>query len=196
MIIILNGSPSAGKTSIIKEMQKLYPKPLLDLGIDNIWKIIPEHYKEFGEKSAEGYSFIQTTDDTDHPIVEVKRGQLAQQIDHTMAQVIKCIADCDHDVIADMVLREKTTLNHYIKALANHTVYFIRVTCDLDELERREQSRGNRIIGLAREHRGFVDHYKAFYDLIIDSTYCSPAECAQKILDFIQKTPHPQSFKK
>jgi len=34
MIIIINGCASAGKTSIIKEMQKLCNKPLLHVGID------------------------------------------------------------------------------------------------------------------------------------------------------------------
>ena len=196
MIIIINGAPSAGKSSTIKEMQKLYDKPLLHIGIDRFWAMIPDQYKEFGAKATEGYSFTQTTDQNNNPIVEVKSGPFAQQIDYTMAQVVKCIADCGHDVAVDEIITEKISLDRYVKALENHNVYFIGIVCDLEELEKREQLRGNRLIGLARGHIDSVHQYKDYYDLIIDSTHCSPATCAQNILDFIQRTPHPQGFKK
>lgn len=196
MIIIINSPPSAGKTTIIKELQKLYDKPLLHQGIDNFWKMIPDQYKECGEKAAEGYAFIQTTDNDNNPVIEVKRGPFAEHMDHTMAKVIQCLADCGHDVAVDVVLRKKIILDHYIKTLNNHTVYFIGITCDTDELERREKSRANRMIGLAKGCTDFIDQYKDYYDLIIDSTYDSAATCAQNILDFIQKTPTPTRFKR
>jgi len=196
MIIIINGPPSAGKTSIIKEMQKLYDKPLLHVGIDRFWAMIPDQYKEFGTKASEGYSFIQTIDHDNNPIVHVKSGPFAQQIDHTMTQVIKCMADCGHDVAVDAILTEKIHFDHYVEALEKHVDYFVGIVCDLEELERREKLRGNRIVGLARGHIGSIHQHKEYYDLVIDSTHYSPTTCAQNILDFIQKTPNPQGFKK
>ncbi len=35
MIILINGCPSAGKSTIAKELQKLHDKPLLHTGIDH-----------------------------------------------------------------------------------------------------------------------------------------------------------------
>ena len=192
MIIIINGAPSAGKTSIIKEMQKIYPQPLLHMGIDRFWAMIPDQYKEFGEKASEGYSFVRTVDGGNNPIIHVRSGPFAQQIDNTMAHVVKCLADCGHDVAVDEILTEKISLQHYLNTLKNHTVYFIGVRCDLQELERREKARGNREIGLARGHVDIVHQHKDYYDLVIDSTNCDAATCAQNILDFISSTPRSQ----
>ena len=36
-LLILNGPSSAGKTSLIKELQKLWPRPLFTTGIDAIF---------------------------------------------------------------------------------------------------------------------------------------------------------------
>lgn len=196
MIIIINGAPSAGKTSIIKEIQKLYDKPLLHTGVDHFWEMIPDQYKEFGEKADAGYSFVQTVDDDNSPVIQVKSGALSQEIDHTIAQVVKCLADCGHAVAIDEILWEGRTLHDYAHAFKNHTVYFIGIVCDLKKLEKREKLRGDRLIGLARGLINFVHLHKDYYDLTIDSTNCDAATCAQNILDFISNTPHPQGFKK
>lgn len=197
MIIILNGCASAGKTSIIKEMQKLYDKPLLHVGIDRFWAMIPDQYKEFGEKAAEGYFFSQTIDGSvNSPIVHVKRGPFGEQISATMPRVIKCFADCDHDVAVDEIFTDDIQLHNYIKELPDHTVYFVGVVCELHELERREKQRGNRSLGLARGQIDFIHKHKNYYDLIIDSTYCDARSCAQNVLNFIQQTPQPLGFKK
>ncbi|MBS0585452.1 MAG: hypothetical protein JSR76_04015 [Verrucomicrobia bacterium] len=37
MIIFLNGTSSAGKTSVAKKIQELYPEPLLHMGIDSFF---------------------------------------------------------------------------------------------------------------------------------------------------------------
>lgn len=197
MIIILNGCASASKTSIIKEMQKLYDKPLLHVGIDRFWAMIPDQYKEYGSKAHEGYLFSQTVDGSDNsPIVHVKKGPFGDQIAATMPQVIKCFADCGHDVAVDEIFTGDVPLHHYVKALQDHTVYFVGIVCELHELERREKQRGNRSLGLARGQIDFIHKHKNYYDLIIDSTHCDAMICAQNVLTFIQQTPQPLGFKK
>src|SRR5438445_10332694 len=103
MIVIVNGCSSAGKTSIIKEMQNLYDKPLLHTGLDRFWAMIPDQYKEYGSKAYEGYLFSQTTSNDNNPIVHVKKGPFGKQIAATMPQVIKCFANCGHDVEVDEI---------------------------------------------------------------------------------------------
>jgi chloramphenicol 3-O phosphotransferase len=197
MIVIINGCASAGKTSIIKEMQKLCDKPLLHVGIDRFWAMIPDQYKEYGPKAHEGYLFSQTADNDNNPIVHVKKGPFGEQISTTMPQVIKCFADCGHDVAVDTIFTDDIQLCDYVKALQDHTVYFVGIVCELQELERREKQRGNRSLGLARGQIDFIhQHNKDYYDLIIDSTRCDAAECAQSILNFIYATPVPQGFKR
>jgi len=176
-------------------MQSLHNGPLLHAGIDRFWAMIPDQYKECGAKAEEGYLFSQTFDHHNNPTVQIQRGPFAQQFDYTMPRVIKCLADYGHDVVVDTIITDNARLCDYAKVLQQHTVYFVGVVCDLEELERRERERGNRILGLARGQLDFVHQHKNYYDLIIDSTYCDPTTSAQKILDFIRETPAPQGFK-
>jgi chloramphenicol 3-O phosphotransferase len=196
MIIIINGCASAGKTSIIKEMQKLCNKPLLHVGIDRFWAMIPDQYKEYGSKAGEGYFFLRTVDDNNNPIVHVKKGPFGEQISTTIPQVIKCFADCGNDVAVDTIFTDDVELYKYVYALRDHTVYFVGIVCELQELEKREKQRGNRSLGLARGQIDSIHTYKDYYDLIIDSTHCDAATCAQNILNFINSTPVPVGFKK
>ncbi|HLJ30995.1 MAG TPA: hypothetical protein VKU36_01030 [Candidatus Babeliales bacterium] len=196
MIIIINGCASAGKTSIIKEMQKLCNKPLLHVGIDRFWAMIPDQYKEYGSKADEGYSFSRTVDDNNNPIVHVKKGSFGEQISTIIPQVIKCFADCGNDVAVDTIFTDGEELYKYVHALQDHTVYFVGIVCELQELERREKQRGNRSLGLARGQIDSIHTYKDYYDLIIDSTHCDATACAQNILNFIYTTSSPEGFKK
>jgi len=75
-------------------------------------------------------------------------------------------------------------------------VYFIGIVCSLEELEKREKQRGNRILGLARGHIDVIHKNKEYYDLVVDTTHCNALTCAQNILNFIENNPDPIGFKK
>lgn len=196
IIVILNGVGSSGKSSIIREMQKLYNKPLLHTGLDNFWEMVPAVYKGCGAKANEGFSFVQEVDVFNNPVVHIERGSLARQIDYTMPQMIKCLIDCGHDVAIDEILISDAILHNYATTLKKYKVYFVGVFCDLEELERREKSRGDRIIGLARGQIDLVHKHKKYYDLIVDATNSDPAVCAQTIFNYIKTTSCPQGLKK
>lgn len=197
MIIIINGCSSAGKSSIAKELQKLHDKPLLHTGIDRFWAMVPDHYKEFGSHAGEGYSFMQTVDNENNPVIHVQTGPFARHMDDTMPQVVKCLANYGHDVVVDEVfIRGDTIANNYATILREDTVYFVGIICDLQELERREKMRGNRCVGLARGQIDGVHTYIDYYDIVIDSTYRDAATCAQEIMNFIKTNQHPQGMKR
>jgi chloramphenicol 3-O phosphotransferase len=73
-IIIINGSSSAGKTSIIKHMQQISTTPLLTIGIDLLWEMIPPQYTNTGLKAQEGFLFVETKDDSGRPLITIKLG--------------------------------------------------------------------------------------------------------------------------
>ena len=58
---------------------------------------------------------------------------------------------------------------------------YVLVTCDVEELNRRERSRGDRLIGLASGLKHVEDKIKD-YDLVVDTTFYSPKEAAEIIL--------------
>ncbi len=80
----------------------------------------------------------------------------------------------DH-VTIDATLREQARTN-----LA--AAYWVGVTCDMDELARRETERGDRHIGFASGSLAVV-HEEMTYDLVVDSTNAPSALLAQQILD-------------
>jgi chloramphenicol 3-O phosphotransferase len=196
-IILLNGTSSAGKTTIAKALQELSgDNVLFHTGVDHFWKMVPrEFYDGFGTKSHETWQFVASTDHDDKPIVQVTAGPLGKKFSHTMAQFIKCLADCGHDVVVDEVLLNNESLHYYAQALREHKVYFVGVICDLVELERREIARGDRMVGLSRGLVDTVHQHENYYDIVIDTTSASGRECALKIWDAMEAIPHPQGLK-
>ena len=53
IIIILNGSPSSGKSSIAAALGHLYPKPLLAAGIDILIGMTPYKYMNKGMRGSQ-----------------------------------------------------------------------------------------------------------------------------------------------
>jgi chloramphenicol 3-O phosphotransferase len=134
-IIIINGSSSAGKSSIIAHMQKMSEKPLLVTGIDHAWMMVPSQYVQYGEKSDEGYRFVTSCDAEGNTIVLIESGCLGEYIDKAKLQIIKSLADSGIDVVVDEVLINESQYKKYIKNFQQCTVYFIGITCVLSELE-------------------------------------------------------------
>jgi len=77
--------------------------------------------------------------------------------------------------------------------LRSEDVLFVGVHCQLDELARREQARGDRPAGLA-EHQFDLVHSHGDYDLECDTSAASPRECAQQIKEFLPLRPTPTAF--
>jgi chloramphenicol 3-O phosphotransferase len=54
------------------------------------------------------------------------------------------------------------------------------VYCSVEELERREHTRGDRQIGLAREQQATI-HNSVIYDIEVDTSILNLEECAMNI---------------
>jgi len=63
------------------------------------------------------------------------------------------------------------------------------VKCDLETLEQREKSRGDRVIGMAKIFHQSEKNFRYPYDLTIDTTTNnSPFTSAKEILKFVEKS--------
>jgi chloramphenicol 3-O phosphotransferase len=194
MIIFLNGCSSAGKSTLARALQFLSEKPYLLIGIDTFFHMMPSAYVGFGDKADQGFHFIPEHDDLG-PLMRIENGPYGQALGKTIPKVIQTLADDGHDIILDEVLFGDESLNRYVGALKDHTVYFIGVMCDLKTLQEREILRGDRALGLGRDQIGRVHVPERSYDMIIDTTCTSAFDCGKAILKFIDENPNPQSFK-
>jgi chloramphenicol 3-O phosphotransferase len=59
-------------------------------------------------------------------------------------------------------------------------VLFVGVKCPLEVLEAREKGRGDRTLGQAAGQAGII-HQNCIYDLEVDTSQLSAAECAEQI---------------
>lgn len=194
MIIFLNGCSSAGKSTIARAFQFLSEKPYLLIGIDTFFHMMPAAYVGFGDKSDQGFHFIPEHDDLG-PLMRIENGPYGKAIGNTIPKVIQTLADDGHDMILDEVLFGDESLNRYVQALKDHTVYFIGVMCDLKTLQEREILRGDRALGLGRDQMGRVHTPERSYDMTVDTTCTSAFDCGKAILKFISENPNPQSFR-
>jgi chloramphenicol 3-O phosphotransferase len=82
------------------------------------------------------------------------------------------------------MLLDESVRDHWFEILRPLGAFFVGVSCDLNELERRERERGNRP-GLARWSTQRV-HSGVRYDMTVETTSKTPMRCAEEIVNEIK----------
>jgi len=110
-----------------------------------------------------------------------------------MHHTIKLFSDMGLNVIVDHVLEKQEWLDECVKILHENPVLFVHVTCQLEELQRREKERGDRNIGQGESQILMLKNAnpKDIYDITIDTHYNVKEECANKIIDMLN---YPEKF--
>ena len=177
-IILLNGTSSAGKTTIAKALQQVMDAPYLHVPIDSFEDMMPERQK-LGEPGS--------------PLWQSVFNRMLSGFHHSLA----ALANTGSNLIVDHLLIQgiepQNWLTECLDLLAPFTVYFVGVHCPLEELRRREQARGDRGIGLAEFQLSRV-HRHGIYDLEVDTTVLSAAQCALKIKELVERDAHPEAL--
>ena len=112
-----------------------------------------------------------------------------------MHQAIAALSKAGNNVIADHVLVEPAWLQECIELFSDLPAYLVGVRCPLEVLEQREKDRENRTLGQARAQFDLV-HAQALYDLEVDTSISSPAECALQIKAFIEAGNPPKALRR
>ena len=198
-IIFLNGSSSSGKTSIAKELQKLFDVPVLHMGIDNFLFMMPQEERWFKriqepEQTFNGpaFAFVKRIED-DKPVVAVEFGPWGEKLVSGMYEAMGAMVRQEFTIIVDDVIFSKENLNRAVRSFKQFKTYFIGVKCPLEVLEKREKERSDRAINMAR-HQYKVVHTFSPYDFEVDTSVLTPQECAQKIKSFMD-THEPEIFR-
>jgi len=191
-ILILNGTSSSGKTSIVRALQELLDAPYLDAGIDKFLWMLPKRYLN-EPLWHEVFEYIWHKDDgTAKP--EIMAGPLGHQLMSGMHHAIAVLARAGNNVIADHVLVEKRWLQECADLFSDFQAWFVGIRCPLEVLERRERERSDRTLGQARAQFHLV-HAHGLYDVEVDTSVYDPKECALQIKHHLQHGP-PSAFKR
>lgn len=171
LIIFLNGTSSSGKSSIARELLHI-----LDDGV-------------FFHLAVDTFNAMRTQRALDPEELDAALRRTRMGFHRSIA----AMAESGNDVVVDHVFSERWRLLDCLEVLRSEDVLFVGVHCQLDELARREQARGDRPAGLA-EHQFDLVHSHGDYDLECDTSAASPRECAQQIKEFLPLRPTPTAF--
>jgi chloramphenicol 3-O phosphotransferase len=176
-VIILNGIGSVGKSSTAKALQAITSKPFLYVAMDLFLDMLPEKLLSH----SDGLLFEAAQHDG-KPIVAIRAGPVLERVMRGMRHAIAAMAAQGNNLIVDEVMIESRTAGEYRDLLRPFDLRLVGLFAPLDVLEARERARGDREIGLARWQYGRV-HRDISYDLDVDTTTATPAECARLIRD-------------
>ncbi len=178
-LILLNGTSSAGKSSIVKCLQEKLQSPYLDMGLDKFLYMLPNHH-------LKQPLWKEVWDHT-------SAGEVGNRLMSGMHHSIKAMLDCGNSVIADHVLIEKNWVAELAELFHDQPAYFIGIDCPLEVVEKREQDRKDRTLGSARAQHPIVHQYP-HYDFSLDSSTMTPEEGADRILEFLASGASPVGF--
>jgi chloramphenicol 3-O phosphotransferase len=179
-IVVLNGAPRSGKTSICRSLQGRGPGDWVNLGVDASVRSVPARL---------------------HPGIGLRPGGECPDLEDSVVllygalfEAVAAHARRGLDVVVDVGLHES-----YSKPLGIHSlcarqliglsVLFVGVHCPLEVIwQRRKESWGQDVATADASLRTAVDRWQRdvhassrSYDLEVDTSMLTPAECADLI---------------
>lgn len=174
-IILVNGASSSGKSTLSKALQEKLEQPFWHYSIDHLVaaNILPQ-------AQIQSKEFLWSD----------LRPQFFSGFHHSLP----ALARSGNNLIVEHIVETQEWMRLLLELLAPFDVFFVGVHCPLLELERREQVRGNRRIGEARQDFETVHSFGA-YDLEIDSAQDLDAN-VETVISAWKERKHPSAFHK
>jgi chloramphenicol 3-O-phosphotransferase len=181
-IIYLNGTSSSGKTSITHALSQQLDQPYLHCPIDLFEQMILHH---------------QIERDVVPDLRAVQAGftaciaALASQGNNVIVDDVICEPFSDPGTQSPLTTQE--LLYQRVRTLHTFDLLYVKVACPIPIVEQREQTRGNRTLGLASFQFQRV-HQDSLYDIEVDTSQHTPDTCAAQILAALARTRSPRAF--
>jgi chloramphenicol 3-O phosphotransferase len=163
VVIVLNGTSSAGKTSIAQAIQRLASTPVLHASLDTFVDMF--HWPAIAKKEERW---------------ECHRTGVAN-----FHAALPILAASRFHLVVDHVFEQHAWFDACRYALKDRKTYFVGVRCSRPVLEAREKARGDRIIGMAAAQIDRVHEGKP-YAFEVDTSVQTAEACATAILAFIE----------
>ena len=171
-VILLNGASSSGKSSIGRALLAVLPDPWFLMPVDTI-------------------SGMRSTVHA-RALAEVEAQETLRRTRRGYHRAVAALASVGNDVIMDYPLSEPWRLDDLLDVLDGYEVTLVEIRCSPEELDRREKSRGDRLIGLASSQTTVFAH--GAFDIAVDTTSTAPEACAMTIANALSTVPAPKAF--
>lgn len=163
-VLLLIGPSSVGKSSVARELQQRLPGIWLSAGVDLFWGMLDEADLPSGEFRTDSEEMRRLT-----------RG---------WHRAVAALATEGNDAIVDELWTHPWWLEDWREALHGLPWWSVLLTASPETLAVRERERGDRPHGLAARDVAQPPD-PALFDLVLDTTAMSPADCAQAIVDLV-----------
>jgi len=178
-IIVVNGTSSSGKTTLVRALQAAAPDLWLEMGIDRFAYALPGRVN--GQPSWPLlFPYVRPDGRSDGPFT-IETPALGNRFITGMHATVAALADVGFNVIVDHVIVEPGWAAEMRSLWASYEVLFVGVRCPLDVVLERERERKDRTLGQA-EAQFAVVHRWGTYDVEVDTSALTPAEGARRIL--------------
>jgi chloramphenicol 3-O phosphotransferase len=199
-IVILNGAPLAGKSSIVKVIQETFDGVWMNLGVDVFARgVTPKRYQPgIGLRPGPGPGFGGDAPELE-PLVPTFYAALYESIAVHSRLGLKVVTDIGHhgaihqDILSDCAQR-----------LAGLPVLFVGVRCPIEEIMKRRNQAGREGGYVAGTDDDPVPppvalwqeevHKPGIYDLEVDTSLLSPQGCAEVIRQRLAEGPPGTAF--
>jgi len=215
-IIILNGAPRSGKSSIAAAIQETFDGVWMNLGVDTFVRhVTPKRYRPgIGLRPGGERPELE-------PLVRVMFAALYQSVAVHSRWGLNVVVDIGHH---DSYASSQGILKESAQRLASLPVLFVGVRCPIEVImERRDWGQPGRegqyltSVGRSRPCRAHAPsaarlsadpvplpvrlwqrdvHIPGIYDLDVDTSLLSPDECAELIRRRLDDGPAPSAFQR
>lgn len=192
-IIVLNGTSSAGKSTIAKAVQTMMDEPYLCTGVDHFQLAYPSGLVSIGNTLA-GELVGWQVRYSEGGLQEIRMGSVGLQMLEAMYRALTGISNAGVNVVIDDVIWNQQILETAVSILHTYPIYFFALDLSLAAAEQREKERGNRGPGNARYFYSLVYNLNDVYDARFDVENNDPETCAELIKTAVATT-QPAAFK-
>lgn len=186
-IIFLNGTSSAGKTTLAYALQERFNEPWLHIALDQFRDGLPAKYRGLnspqGSTGEAGLNVVPVTD-VGKPFTAIRFGAAGKKMLLGMRRAIRALVETGNNVIIDDIILEAEFLQDYLDVFAGLEVIFVGVRCPMETINKREAARPGRFPGTARGHME-ICHAHGDYDVSVDTATSSPQQCASQVIDYL-----------
>jgi chloramphenicol 3-O phosphotransferase len=192
-IVILNGTPRSGKSSIAGAIQRTFEGAWMNLGVDGFMRMTPERYRP-------GIGLRPGGERPDlEPLIVILYRAMYEAIAAHSRLGLNVVVDVGHH---DAYAAPRGILPDCARRLRGLPVLFVGVRCPIETvMERRRATWG---VGNADD--GSVPppvrlwqqavHTPGLYDLEVDTSVLSPEACADAIRQRLKDGPPPAAFQR
>lgn len=192
-IVILNGTPRSGKSSIANVIQNTFEGVWMNLGVDQFIKMTPKQYHP-------GIGLRPGGERPDlEPLIMIMYRAMYEAIATYSRLGLNVVVDVGHHDGYSVPLG---ILPNCAQILNGHQVFFVGVRCPIEIIMERRIDTWN--VGYTPDGKvpkpvslwQHLVHVPGIYDLEIDTSVLTPEECAKLIQQLLEDGPSPTAFQR